>query len=1284
MKKKLFFKRTISIIITITLLFSAIPMSLAVQNLLAEETTAKIVREVIELREESAKHFLCEDGSYIAATYSAPVHYQENGEWKEIDNSLSLDRTVLSNSGKPTYTTKAGGLSVSIPQDFSDEQKITTRHKGYEIGFGVNANQSDVSVKASASVVELETLSSNTEIAKLNTVKSINNASALDSNDIEVYNAEIITVDNQSSAVTFKEILPDTDFEYIVTTNSIKENIVVYEPQSEYTYIFDMSFDGLTPTVNPDNSISLTEPGNPNEIVFFIETPYMYDSNSEESTEIEMSLVPNGDEYVMTLVASAEWINDTGRVFPVIIDPTIYIPESDLNDVFVMNGVYANSPRINNELRVGRNLTNVTRTYIKPELPVNIPLGSKIDSATLSLYKNSYYQAPSANEISVYVFDCSNVANWEPDMISWNNQPFNNSNNGYQSVNWAGYLSEENVYSSKSDYDFDIRYAVQQWVNGGVNNGLMLVSSDEETKSQIDFASTRSSDSSKHPQLTIQYRTSGTDITEWTTDKEAASCTVHVTSSILDWTVTSDQPWLTVPAKHTSSFEIAVSENTSTQERTGTITVAIGNTVISTISIIQYGTAPTLSIDKQSWNVYGESDKTEVTIISNDNWNIIIDEEDNEWVTASSLEGYGNAVVTIEVSENREAKRETTITFINETSAIIQPFKITQLDVVSGYFCEFDGNGNVTLRDSSQYNHNLAILSMALSYAAYNPIAYQAIPFVPSSFMQEPYNDETKTAEAELESLGFDATSYNYDGGYLGCAAHVIGHRNITIAETTSSIGGNENDYNGNINADVGNSTIHSGVLSGDFSAIDTSSRESVATVLNSTSTEANSNSTRQLVVISVRGSVTPMDWVMDLASQFNSECMNFEIGCQEVIDSLNGYLTANGITNPIVLVTGHSLGAAIANLVAAELNETESVEDVYSYTFATPNTVNLAYVEEITSYTNIFNFLNNNDLVPHFPMDGFASEWIRYGRDFHITMPWATRGIELFDVDMLGVFGHGMPTYYSWITNLTESLDKDAEELTVADLEMFSEDVAVGLFAKLVRAKCPVSVTMHDDNGNIVAYESQGTVSTQGTMTDVGIVSWITENNEKIFLIPYGCEAVDVNIKAYDYGTMNLTVEQPGVGEPLNTKTYNNVSLYPGKEFMVEVSDDVLPEDTQLFITENGEVVGEVTDTNPFFKGVTANPSEVTYDEIVTFTLVTDNTVTAMMLHNLYSGDHVNLVPGEGDFNVVASGENELTWTATFLTEETYVGLNTFDISVRSGGIWYYYENVVAVNVTF
>ena len=77
-----------------------------------EEMTSKIVSEVTELREEYTKHFVCEDGSYIAATYSEPVHYKENGQWKEIDNSLELTAETRSGSSKAVYTPTAGIVDV--------------------------------------------------------------------------------------------------------------------------------------------------------------------------------------------------------------------------------------------------------------------------------------------------------------------------------------------------------------------------------------------------------------------------------------------------------------------------------------------------------------------------------------------------------------------------------------------------------------------------------------------------------------------------------------------------------------------------------------------------------------------------------------------------------------------------------------------------------------------------------------------------------------------------------------------------------------------------------------------------------------------------------------------------------------------------------------------------------------------------------------------------------------------------------------------------------------------
>ena len=51
MKKNLLLKRILSAVLTIVLLASAIPVSLAVQELFTEELPAQIVREVPELRE---------------------------------------------------------------------------------------------------------------------------------------------------------------------------------------------------------------------------------------------------------------------------------------------------------------------------------------------------------------------------------------------------------------------------------------------------------------------------------------------------------------------------------------------------------------------------------------------------------------------------------------------------------------------------------------------------------------------------------------------------------------------------------------------------------------------------------------------------------------------------------------------------------------------------------------------------------------------------------------------------------------------------------------------------------------------------------------------------------------------------------------------------------------------------------------------------------------------------------------------------------------------------------
>lgn len=668
------------VIITILSTFSVATPVFAAGNLFGkttddfyvqEEMTSKIASEVTELRNEYEKHFVCEDGSFVVATYNDPVHYKENGQWKEIDNSLKLTADKKDGSGKSMYSPKAGIVDVEIPQSFSNGQKVSATNKGYTISFGANHDKIIQKNKPTAVVKDVENLASS-KIADKSIVaqKTVATTTTI-SNDVDIttFNNDAMAVDNQSGAVVYENVFGNDDLEYIVTTNSIKENIVVNEKQDNYIYSFDMDFGELTPIVNEDNSIRVVNPEDTEETIFYIEAPYMYDANEVESTAIEMSLVEEDGIYVMTLQADAEWMNASERVFPVVIDPTVYL---SFDDVFVMDGLLnKNTTKVNNELRVGRNLTNLTRTYIKPTLPTNIPAGSYISSAYLKLIKDAYYQAPSASTISVRAYDCYDVNSWNPTNITWENQPYSNSDNGYSSGH--SYLSSVSATSSKTTYSFGITAAVRRWLEGGVNNGIMLASSNESTKTQIDFHSSRASDSSNYPKMYITYTAPSLSVTAWETDSQSSTKSFTIRTG-KDWTAYTDADWITLnatsgtPSSGSSTNKIVVSENTSVEDRIGTVTVKFGNTVIGTIAVTQYGADPYITVDTTELSFESGNNSQTVNIESNTVWSF---GDLPDWITVTPSTGSKNATVEISVADNYESTvtRESVITVTADTAS---------------------------------------------------------------------------------------------------------------------------------------------------------------------------------------------------------------------------------------------------------------------------------------------------------------------------------------------------------------------------------------------------------------------------------------------------------------------------------------------------------------------------------------------------------------------------------------------------------------------------------------
>lgn len=595
---------------------------------------------------------------------------------------------------------------------------------------------------------------------------------------------------------------------------------------------------------------------------------------------------------------------------------------------------------------------------------------------------------------------------------------------------------------------------------------------------------------------------------------------------------------------------------------------------------------------------------------------------------------------------------------------------VTQLDKVSNYFYIVSENGSFGRNSSSDYNHKLATWAMELSYAAYNYPNGEELPIIPGAFM----GDFTQTAGMLLEDNGFvNISEYNYTSDSR--AAHTIGWRPVEVAVSETSqiindVGGMDNVYQYNID-DKGSvlynlldsvcvyerNTCRSN--SGNPEIMDRN-----VDVLEVSENSLATTTIKNLVVIDIRGSVTLLDWGNDIVTQFAPNNNRFAALADEVLTNVENYLSSTGLQDPIILVTGHSMGAAIANILAARLNGIMDPGNVYAYTFATPRTVNEAVSgNQAVNYPNIFNILNSNDVVTFVPSSFFSIDehWRRHGIDLYINMPYS----ESRETDILGMPCHSMSVYLNWLNS--------SEVLSLQEMLTLSEEARVrGLLPIIAKIKCPVGVTIKDSNGNIIGYESQQENAVYPDMLDNGVMSWIEEDGAKMFFIPSIADAASIEIEAYDYGSMNFTVGSVDASTESEIKTLNNISLYPGKEFIADISEDVPVEDTQLFITENGETVGEVTETNPHLKSVEVW-HEVKTDHVVTYrAFTTDKTVTKVYFREHGSGIY-RLTPSTPWVTITEDGDN-LIWKAGYV--HLTAGDSVYDVLVESDGEWYTYNN--------
>lgn len=467
-----------------------------------ETVVPRIIGEITGMREEYTKHFLNNDYSYEAVVYPEPVHYLEDGEWKEVDNTLKEadDTSVTSGDISKADLTKgnvlenqANDYEVRFAKNANSNKLVQLKKDNYELSWAVveAKNAQSKTHKPDMKIVRNEAIVNAT--ARINEeadLSKLNDSKKQEAKEILISNEMARLAENASSQLTYAGMLPDVDLRYKVMSGELKEDIILNRYMEDFKISFQINVKNLVAKLEKDNTISFYDKKDTEKVIFTTEAPFMYDQQDVFSTSISVTLEEVKDGYLMTLIPEDAWIADEGRSWPVVIDPIIRTKSTRklIRDTFVS----ADEPTADyhqwNTFRTGYDGNyKKQRGYVKFDLPV-LSSSSMVTYAELQLYSRSILNG--GTQVNVHKVKDT----WESETINWNNMPsYDGTIVDYKEVN-----------DGNKWYSFDISSIAKDWYSQEINKGLMLKGKDE-TVGVTEFLSSDYSDSVGRPVVWIRY-----------------------------------------------------------------------------------------------------------------------------------------------------------------------------------------------------------------------------------------------------------------------------------------------------------------------------------------------------------------------------------------------------------------------------------------------------------------------------------------------------------------------------------------------------------------------------------------------------------------------------------------------------------------------------------------------------------------------------------------------------------------------------------------------------------
>lgn len=380
--------------------------------------------ELLSKRNKREKHFLQKDGKIVAEVFTDDIHFEKDGKFEEIDNTLIKDLNY--------YKNKSNDYTVYLKNESSDK------------------------------------------LMKYEFDNNIINIELLDCNIVPI---SIIETDSKyTKMVKYNNIYQGIDLEYIIASSKVKENIIINNKES---FPKQINF-----KLTSDLELQITEKGKVEALkntvpIFTFDVPYMIDSNMMINENVFYKITKVGNnEYLLSLYLDDNWAKKEEIVYPIIVDPTVTTYNSGtVNDTYISSGNantnYSNESTLVAGVKRNNNTDSICRTLVKCSLP-HIGTGSQIYEAFMTLI--SYPITSNDWQIKSAFVDAHRITSeWSETSATWNNM-----NDKYDSrIEASGEMLSSLMDTNQNIYQifpsaFNITPLVKKWYSGTPNYGIMI------------------------------------------------------------------------------------------------------------------------------------------------------------------------------------------------------------------------------------------------------------------------------------------------------------------------------------------------------------------------------------------------------------------------------------------------------------------------------------------------------------------------------------------------------------------------------------------------------------------------------------------------------------------------------------------------------------------------------------------------------------------------------------------------------------------------------------------